>query len=198
MANTGITNFETATTVFAGQGDLVIFDKVSDYNTVAFKDLANPKSLGQIVQDSTSWEGEDPETTTIKDEQGDIITARVAAGTLGFSFEIASTSKEMVEKFLNGETIGTLGTNANFETGVTAVGFGVNLPVMTVPIMILNDEMNRAWLYPKSKVVAALSYSDGLWRIKATVTCEFLDTPTLKTGMILEGKVKYDTTSTGA
>lgn len=187
----GISNFEAATTVFAGQGDLVIFDAVSDYNTATFESLDNPKSLGQIVQDSTSWEGEDPETTTINDEQGNIITAKVAAGTLGFSFEIASTSKAMVSKFLNGKDV-SIGLNENFNSGVTAVGFGVDLPVQTVPIMILNDEKKRAWLYPKAKITSSLTFADGLWRIKASVICEFLDTPTLKTGMLLEGAPKYD------
>lgn len=191
----GITNFEDVTGVFAGQGDLIMFDAPTDYATASFANLANPKSLGQIVQDSTSWEGEDPETTQIKDEQGDIITARVTSGTLGFSFELASTSKNMVKKFLNGEELASL-TNANIGTGITGVGFGTELPVFTAPLMIFNDEMKRAWLYPKSKIVSNLSYSDGLWRIKATVTCEYLKTATLRTGMILDmTEAAYDTNS---
>ncbi len=193
----GITNFEDVTGVFAGQGDMVIFDTPTDYATADFASLANPKSLGQIVQDSTSWEGEDPETTQVKDEQGDPITARVTAGTLGFSFELASTSKEMVKKFLRGEEIESL-TNANIGTGITGVGFGTDLPVFTAPIMIFNDDLTRAWLYPKSKIVANLSWADGLWRIKATVTCEYLKTPTLRTGMILEMTKAAYGTATGA
>lgn len=188
----GIKNFEGATTVFAGQGDLVMFDKVADYSAATFATLANPVSLGQVVQDSTSWEGDDPETTVLKDEQGDIISAKVAAGTLGFSFDLASTSKAMVEKFLGGKEISSLGTNTNFGSGVTAVGFGVDLPVFTAPLMIINDEKNRCWLYPKSKVVSSLTYSDGIWKIHAVVTCEYLDLPTLKTGMIIEGSPIYD------
>ena len=187
----GIRNFEGATTVFAGQGDLVMFDKVADYSAATFATLANPVSLGQIVQNSTSWEGDDPETTVLKDEQGDIISAKVAAGTLGFSFDLASTSKAMVEKFLGGKTIESLGSNTNFGS-VTAVGFGVDLPVITVPLMILNDEKNRCWLYPKSKAVSSLTYGDGIWKIHAVVTCEYLDLPTLKTGMIIEGAPLYD------
>lgn len=185
-----IGRFEQATTVFAGQGDLIMFDEVADYSAADFASLANPKSLGQIVQDSTEWNGEDPETTTINDEQGNTITARVAAGTLGFAFDIASTSFAMVKKFLRGEDIEEL-SNDNFDEGIKAVGFGVDLPVMTVPLMIYNDEMKRAFLYPKSKVVSNLTYADGLWRIHATVTCEYLDTKTLKTGMILEATPKY-------
>ena len=191
----GITNFEEVTGVFAGQGDLIMFDAPTDYATASFANLANPKSLGQIVQNTTSWEGEDPETTQIKDEQGDIITARVTSGTLGFSFEISSTSKEMVKKFLNGEELASL-TNANIGTGITGVGFGTELPVFTAPLMIFNDEMKRAWLYPKSKIVSNLSHSDGLWRIKATVTCEYIKTATLRTGMILDmTEAAYGTTT---
>ena len=55
----GIKNFEDSTGVFAGQGDLGIFDTPEDYATASFAGLANPRSLGQIVQDSTEWEGED-------------------------------------------------------------------------------------------------------------------------------------------
>lgn len=185
-----IGKFENATSVFAGQGDMVIFDPITDYNTASFSDLANPQSMGQIVQDSTTWEGEDPEVTTILDEQGNTITARTAAGTLAFSFDQASTSLERFKAFLKGVDIASL-TNEAVGTGIKAVGFGVDLPVITRPIMILNDEMNKAFLYPKAKMVSNLSLEDGLWRIHSNVTCEFLDTPTLKTGMILEATFDY-------
>lgn len=181
----GIGKIESVTSVFAGQGDLIMFDPVSNYATAAFANLAGPKSLGQIVQNSTSWAGEDPQTTQVKDEQGDIITALVTAGTLGFSFELASTSQAMVTKFLNGKSLSEL-TNENIGAGITGVGFGTDLPVITAPLMILNDEKKRAWLYPKCKIVSNLSFADGIWRIKATVTCEYLKTATLCTGMILD------------
>lgn len=189
----GIGKIESVTSVFAGQGDLIIFDPVTDYSAATFDKLAGPKSLGQIVQNSTSWAGEDPQTTQVKDEQGNIITALFTAGTLGFSFELASTSQTMVTKFLNGKTLSEL-NNANIGTGISGVGFGTDLPVFTAPLMILNDEKNRAWLYPKSKIVSNLSFADGIWRIKATVTCEYLKTATLCTGMILDmTSATYDT-----
>lgn len=106
MAKAGkITNFEAAAKLFAGQGDLVIFDPIADYSEATLGSLENPKSLGQIVQDSTSWDGEDVGTDQILDEQGNLITARVTAGTLAFSFEIASTSAAMVQKFLAGHAV---------------------------------------------------------------------------------------------
>lgn len=186
-----ITNFEAAQSLFAGQGDLIIFDPITDYGSATLATLTNPKSLGQIVQDSTSWDGDDVSVDQIKDEQGDIITARVTAGTLAFSFEIASTSQEMITKFLKGTNVTPAAIEGFTGTPTKITGFGVDLPVFTAPMAIVNDELNRAWLYPKAKVTSNLAYSDGLWRIKASVLAEFVDTASLKTGMIIDGTLDY-------
>lgn len=189
-----IPKLDSAAKLFAGQGDLVIFDAIADYSGKTLADLDNPKSLGQIVQDSTSWEGEDVNTDQILDEQGNLITARVTAGTLGFSFDIASTSPTMVKTFLAGMDITGTSLPDIFDGTytVTAAGFGTALPVMTRPIAVLNDELNRAWVYPKAKITSNLSLSDGLYRIHAVVLCENVDVKdgsnnqTLATGMIVE------------
>lgn len=186
-----ITNFEAAQSLFAGQGDLILFDPITDYASATLATLANPKSLGQIVQDSTSWDGDDVSVDQIKDEQGDIITARVTAGTLAFSFEIASTSQEMITKFLKGTNVTPAAIDGFTGTPSKITGFGVELPVFTAPMAIVNDELNRAWLYPKAKVTSNLAYSDGLWRIKASVLAEFVDTASLKTGMVIDGTLDY-------
>lgn len=186
-----ITNFEAAQSLFAGQGDLIIFDPITDYGSATLATLTNPKSLGQIVQDSTSWDGDDVSVDQIKDEQGDIITARVTAGTLAFSFELASTSQEMITKFLKGSNVTPAAIEGFTGTPAKITGFGVELPVFTAPMAIVNDELNRAWLYPKAKVTSNLAYSDGLWRIKASVLAEFVDTASLKTGMVIDGTLDY-------
>lgn len=189
-----ISKLEAAAKLFAGQGDLAIFDEITDYAGKTLANLTNPKSLGQIVQDSTTWEGEDVNTDQILDEQGNLITARVTAGTLGFSFDIASTSLAMVKLFLAGADIEGTAIADLFDGNVAAVGFGTKLPVMTRPIAVLNDELNRAWIYPKAKITSNLSYTDGLYRIHAVVLAENLDVrdtqdatkQTLATGMIVE------------
>lgn len=186
-----ITNLEAAQKLFAGQGDLIIFDSISDYSNATLASLTNPKSLGQIVQDSTSWDGDDVSVDEIKDEQGDLITARVTAGTLAFSFELASTSQTMITKFLKGTTI-TPAAIAGFSTPTAVTGFGTQLPVFTAPIAIINDEANRAWIYPKAKITSNLSLSDGLWRIKASVLAEYVETASLSTGMVIEAVADYD------
>ena len=65
-----VTKFEEVTGLFSGIGDLFVFNEVADYTGKTLSDFANPQSLGQIVQDSTSWDGEDPEVEELKDEQG--------------------------------------------------------------------------------------------------------------------------------
>ena len=188
-----IAKLDSAAKLFAGQGDLVIFDAIADYAGKSLANLVNPKSLGQIVQDSTSWEGEDVNTDQILDEQGNLITARVTAGTLGFSFDIASTSPTMVKTFLAGVDITGTTLTGLFDTNtVSAVGFGTALPVMTRPIAVLNDELNRAWIYPKAKITSNLTLADGLYRIHAVVLAENVDNKDqtnntiLATGMIVE------------
>lgn len=189
-----IDKIDAATVPFVGQGDLIIFDAVSDYSTAKLADFSNPKSLGQIVQDSTSWEGEDVSTDQILDEQGNLITAKVTAGTLGFSFDIASTSPAMMKKFMAAADISSanLGTPAFLDGNISAVGFGVDLPVFTVPILVADQEKKRAWVYPKAKITSNLSYTDGLYRIHAVVLAEQVDTAYLKTGILLEGALKYE------
>lgn len=198
---TVIDKIDAATVPFVGQGDLIIFDAVSDYTSAKLADFANPKSLGQIVQDSTSWEGEDVSTDEILDEQGNIITAKVTAGTLSFSFDIASTSGDMMKRFMAAAdiTASNLGSPAFLEevtsgAGLKAVGFGVDIPVFTVPILVADQEKKRAWVYPKAKITSNLSLSDGLYRIHAVVIAEQVDTAYLKTGILIEGSLVYATT----
>lgn len=191
-----IDKIDAATVPFVGQGDLIIFDAVSDYSTAKLADFANPKSLGQIVQDSTSWEGEDVSTDQILDEQGNLITAKVTAGTLSFSFDIASTSANMMKKFMAAADIpaASIGSPTFLAANPTAVGFGVDLPVFTVPILVADQEKKRAWVYPKAKITSNLSLSDGMYRIHAVVLAEQVDTAYLKTGILIEGALVYATT----
>ena len=183
-----IGKIEQASVLFAGQGDLIMFDEVTDYGSATLATLNNPKSLGQIVQDSTSWEGEDPETTEIKDEQGNVITAKVAAGTLGFSFDIASTSQEMIKTFLGGKNVELPTTTDAWKTG-SAMKFGTEIPTIVRPIAIVNDLKNRTWLYPKAKITSSLSLEDGLYRIHCSVIAEGLDTDALGTAMVIDANL---------
>lgn len=181
------TPIDEITSVFSGQSDVVVGVEDPTYSSATLDDLfgEGAKSLGQIVEDSTSWDGDDPSMDPLRDEQGDTITTRITAGTLAFSLDIASTSTEMLKAFMKAEDIADF-TSTVFGTGAKATKFGVDLPVVTRPIMIANDEGNKALVFPKAKIVGNLAYADKLWRVHISVTAEWIDTANLGTGMLLE------------
>lgn len=192
-----ITNLESAQSLFVGQGDLIVFDAISDYGTADLTSLTNPKSLGQIHEDSSDWTGDDVSVEEIRDEQGDLITATVSAGTLAFEFNIASTSQTVIETFLKGVGISSAALAAIWPAPsegaaptVTAVGFGVDLPVITRPIGWLNDEKKRLLLFPKGKITSNLTINDGLLEVHCAVLAEYVDRPTLKTGMVFSSSAE--------
>ena len=179
---------DTITSVFAGQSDVVVGIENANYESATLDALfgEGAKSLGQIVEDSTSWDGDEPTMDPLRDEQGDTITTQITAGTLAFSLDIASTSTDMLKAFMKAEDIADF-TSTVFGSGAKAVGFGVDLPVVTRPIMVANDEGNKALVFPKAKIVGNLAYADKLWRVHLSVTAEWIDTKNLKTGMMITG-----------
>jgi len=186
-----ISNFESVPSLFVGQGDMIIFDAIADYTSATLASLTNPKSLGQVVEDSSNWTGDDVSVDEIRDEQGNLIAATVTAGTLSFEADIASTSQLMMQTFLKGTSITTPNLSQIFGSGsgagtVTATGFGVDLPVITRPIGWLNDELNRLLLFPKAKITGNLTNSDKLMRVHINCLAEYVDLTSLKTGMIFD------------
>lgn len=183
------------TEVFNGQSDIVLFDApTGGYSeSTSFADVtASGMSLGQVVEDSTSWEGDEPTIDVIKDEQGDPIVSTVTAGTYAFSCDIADLSEEMAEAIMKATKVATPGTSASIESLTNVMKF-VELPVTTAPIAIFNDEANKWILFPKAKIVGNLSLDSKLWRLHITATAEFIDTETCGTFMMGKGKPKEAT-----
>ena len=184
------------TKVFTGQGDIVVFDEVEDYKTASFTNAtASGASVGQVSGDSTEYVGEDATTESWVDEQGKVITSTATDGTVAVKWEMADLSEESVEKFLQGVKVAGL-TSDLIKNIKSAVGFGVKLPVMTRPIGWFNDEANRCLFLPKAKIVSSLAYADKHFTISSTATAEYIDTPTLKTAMIVEGEPAYEEDAT--
>lgn len=196
MASSKISTFEAATVPFVGQGDIVIFKETTIDSTTNFAAFEEAKSLGQIVQDSSTWEGEDASTEEIRDEQGNTITVKPIAGTLGYSIDIASTSAKMLKKFMKAVDISATDIGATeaqwIANAATAVGFGVDIPVVEIPILWINDTKTRSLFFPKAKITSNFAYTDGLFRIHATVVAENVNTEHLKTAMVIEGAPAYD------
>lgn len=182
--------------LFMGQSDIILFDKVSDYNTAKISTLANPKSLGDIDQDSTEWTGDEIEVEPRRNEQGSVVTSRITNGTQAFAFDIMSTSLDNIKEFLapgvEKKLTATSGAAWAATDGITkVVGFGSTPAVMTRPIMITNDEGDRSLLFPKAKIASSLSLEDGMFLIHVEATAEDLDTADLDTAIFIEGKIEY-------
>lgn len=177
------------TEIFNGQSDIVLFDEPSGGYTAqtSFADVtASGMSLGQVVEDSTSWEGEDPSIDSIKDEQGDIIVSTVTAGTYGFSCDIADVSEEMATAVMKAAKVATPGTSTGIGSLSNVLKF-VELPITTRPIAIFNDEANKWILLPKAKIVGNLTLDSKLWRIHINATAEYINTNTCGTFMMGKG-----------
>ena len=178
-----------STEIFNGQSDIVLFDEPSGGYTAqtSFADVtASGMSLGQVVEDSTSWEGEDPSIDSIKDEQGDIIVSTVTAGTYGFSCDIADVSEEMATAVMKAAKVQTPGTSTGIGSLSNVLKF-VELPITTRPIAIFNDEANKWILLPKAKIVGNLTLDSKLWRIHINATAEYINTNTCGTFMMGKG-----------
>lgn len=196
----------SAQQIMAGQGDVIVFSMPTGGITAstALADcLTNAASLGQVVQDSTSWDGEEVSFESLLDEQGDVITSTASNGTHEFSFDLADVEPDFLKVFLGAEelTASAAGVTAVFGDGTTKVfGFGHALPVKVRPIMITNDEGNKALFFPKAKMAGSLSWGDKIWKIHVVCVAEFVDTANLKTAMALfsEGNVTYATGSVDA
>ena len=188
MAGTGIKS-RKITEIFNGQSDIVLFDEPSGGYTAetTFANVtASGMSLGQVVEDSTSWEGEDPSIDSIKDEQGDIIVSSVTAGTYGFSCDVADISEDMAIALMKAAKVQTPGTSTGIGTLSGVLKF-VELPITTRPIAIFNDEANKWILLPKAKIVGNLTLDNQLWRLHIVATAEYVNTATLATFMMCKG-----------
>ena len=189
--------------LFMGQSDIILFDKVDDYNTAKISTLANPKSLGDIDQDSTGWTGDDPDIEPRRNEQGEAVTSRVTNGTQAFEFSIMSMDFNNVKTFLAPGVVKSITATTGAAWGATngikkVVGFGSTPSVMTRPIMLSNDEGDLSLLFPKAKIVSNLTLDDGMFLLHLSVTAEAIDTDDLDTAMLIEGKVEYAGESAGA
>lgn len=183
---------QLTTEVFVGQNDLVLFNEVEDYSEATFESAtASGESLGQISGDSSEYAGEDASTENWLDEKGNVITSVPTAGTVAVKFSMANVSADTVAKFLKGTKMEGL-TSELFKNVKNAVGFGVELPVITRPIGWFNDQTNRALFLPKAKIVSNLAIDGKKFMISATATAEYLDLKTLKTAMIFNADPVYE------
>ena len=190
---TVVGQIDTVSELFNGQGDIIVFDKPADLSSATLKTLANPKSLGDIKLDSTSWSGDDPTVNLIKNEQGETVITTVEAGTFGFEFTAMSTSPAMLTKLFGASAVSaSFTTNTDlFATGSVVTGFGTTPTIVECPIMVVNSTLNKSIIFPNAEIVSNLTIEDKVYCIKCKVTAKNINTANLKTVMVISGDVDY-------
>lgn len=185
---------------FVGQGDIVMWDEISSYASATLASFQNGRSVGNVKEDSTNWTGEDVSETVIRNEQGIPIATITTAGTLAFEMTLADFSLEsendLAIELLKGSNINISSLSVTWLKSVgtaTAMGFGVDLPVITRPIAIINEDLNKTLIFPKAKISSALVIEDKMICIHCTVSAQSVNTASLKTGMIVNGAIAYTT-----
>lgn len=177
---------------FVGLGDHIICDAVSDYASADLADLVNPKSMGNILDGSTSYTGEAVSTEDWTNEQGIAITSTTSGGSISYEFSVQDFTSEMLTLLLGAESISVTAV-AFASTATAALGFGHKSNVITRPLMFLDETKTHFLIIPKAKISASLGMDGKNHVINVVVTAEKLDTATLKTVMWVDAPAVYTT-----
>lgn len=182
---------------FVGQGDMIYFDPVTDFSDATLATLTNGKSFGNIKEDSTGWTGDDVTTTTVRNEQGNPIVTVPTAGTYAWEFTLAEFDDETVKMLLQGADIDVSDLTADWvkKEGTSVIGVGTELPVIEMPVGLVNQTLNKTILAPKGQVTSSLVIEDKMVCIHCVVTAQMVNTKSLKTITIINGSLTYDTTN---
>jgi len=191
---TQIAKIDILSSIFSGISDICIADVPADYAVATIATLTNWKSLNDVKLDSTSFTGDAPTETQVKNEKGSVVVSTAVAGTNKFEFICYNTSAAMLLKFLGARTkAATFATGDVVATGSTVVGIGKALPIVTCPIMVANDVANQAVLFPMAKIVSTIILDSKVLAVKCTVTAQNIDTIAFDTAMIIRGALNVAT-----
>ncbi len=195
MAAANIGNIDTATSAFVYKGVMCVADAPSDYSTATLNALTNWKMVGETV--GLSFDGDDASSESWTSDRGTVVTTTVTNGTLGWTVSIMSTSIAELTKWLNATALsssnGTAFAHDNWAASATAYKMG-DSKTQTVPFMFLNDEENRAFVFPKTKITTQLNMEDLNFVINMTISPESIETTNLSTSMVIEGTAYYEVT----
>lgn len=191
-----IGKIDSITSTFTGQGDLIVFDPITDanYATATLATLITPKSLGDIFEGSTSWTGDDVTFENINNEQGIVVTSKTIMGTFAFEFSHLSITSARLLKFMAGTVItnpATLPTWLNVTPVPVITGFGHVVGIITCPIILFNEAKTAALCFPKAKIATSIVMDGTNQMLKSIVSAEKLDTADLKTVMFINGTAVY-------
>lgn len=182
---------------FLDNGAILMFEPITDYTTVGVEALKNPVDLGNIKEDSTSWEGEDISIETKRNERGEAVVTVPKEGTFAFAFDVMSTDTESIKKLM--KALDITGTVGAWMSNAKIAGIGKEIASQICPVGWANLEKDKVILFPKARVTAGFKYDDDMLVVHVMVSAEKVDTDKLQTVMILSGaKLNYGTPASDA
>lgn len=188
-----ILKVESVGSMFIGKGDIVIADALT-LATQGLADIANPLSLGDIKEGSTKWTGDAPKFTEYKNEKGEVVASAPVGGNYGVEFTVMSFSQVVQAKLLGAKTVATtFAANGIAATGSVVSGFGVAMPVLNCPLMVMNTDLNKIIVFPNAQIISQMVEDGGATVIKVIAKAQKVDTVKLQTVMQIEGAANYTT-----
>jgi hypothetical protein len=189
-----ITKVDVSTEKFDGFARVIIWPEVdpdtfTDETSLA-EVIANGKDLGQIVDESYSWDGDEATVDTLKDTEGGVIRALPTAGTLAWSCRLPSISANM-SSTIAGAKITEVGDadkeagDVKLAKGKKIIGLNPSNMTMTCPIGVFDRTHKKLWIYPKATIVTSPTLEDAMLEYNLSATAESMETTNLSTMMIL-------------
>lgn len=174
---------------------MIYFDPIADLSDAStLSKLTNGQSFGNIKEDSTSWTGDDVSITTIKNEQGNVVASVPTAGTYSWEFTLLEFDDAIVKKLFNGLDITAAELTVDWLKAATTakiVGIGTELPMVEMPVALVNQSLNKVILAPKAQVTSSFVIEDKMVAIKCTVNAQMVNAAGLKTITIISGALSY-------
>lgn len=194
-----ITKLDSVASLFTGQGDIIIFNPITEanYPTATLASLVTGISLGDIFEGSTSWTGDDISFEELSNEQGVSVGTKTVVGSYKFEFTHMSVTNARIAKFMAGVTLTNPATLPDWLAAAPVpviTGFGHEVGVITVPIALVNETKDKFLVFPKAKIATSITMDGTNVMMKSIVSADAINTATLKTMVLVNGKAVYATT----
>jgi len=185
-----VTKIGVETRMFDGLSRVIFFKdfdlaKLSETTTLA-EILAAGHDLGQIVEGSPSWDGDDVEVNTLKNTEGGAIRSVTTPGTLAWSCRIPHSKETALLVGATEMEVTSLGDGFQLAEGKKVIGVNPSDLIHQCPVGVLNLTRNELSLFPKGSVSFAMTIEDDdLWQYTVNATADEIDTANLKTMMFI-------------
>lgn len=186
-----LTKLGVQTRMFDGIARVIAFPNfdvstLSDKTTLADIFATGGKDLGQIVEETPSWDGDEMAVTTLKNTEGGVIRSVTTPGTLAWSCRIPHSVE--TAKIVGGTELESAELGGGFVPAEGKPIIGINPSDLNHqwPIGVLNLVKNEFAFFPKASVGTSPTIEDdGLMEYNVKATADEIETDNLKSMMFI-------------